>query len=39
MKLHTGQMQFLAQWLYDNGKIPSLPDTAKWENISFIPKP
>lgn len=39
MKLHAGQMQYLAQWLYDNGKIPSLPDTAKWENVSFIPKP
>ncbi|MDR3537280.1 MAG: ABC transporter substrate-binding protein [Acetobacteraceae bacterium] len=39
MKLHAGQMQFLAQWLYDNGKIPTLPDTAKWENTSFIPKP
>jgi NitT/TauT family transport system substrate-binding protein len=39
MKLHTAQMQFLAHWLYDNGKIPSLPDTAKWENTSFIPKP
>jgi NitT/TauT family transport system substrate-binding protein len=39
MKLHGGQMQYLAQWLYDNGKIPSLPDTAKWESTSFIPKP
>jgi NitT/TauT family transport system substrate-binding protein len=39
MKLHAGQMRFLAQWLYDNGKIPTLPDTAKWENTSFIPKP
>ena len=39
MKLHAGQMQYLAQWLYDNGKIPSLPDTSKWENTSFIPKP
>ena len=39
IKLHAGQMQFLAQWLYDNGKIPSLPDTAKWENTSFVPKP
>lgn len=39
MKLHSGQMQYLAQWLYDNGKIPSLPDTAKWENTKFIPKP
>jgi ABC-type nitrate/sulfonate/bicarbonate transport system substrate-binding protein len=38
MQLHAGQMQFLAQWLYDNGKIASLPDTAKWENTSFVPK-
>lgn len=38
MQLHTGQMQFLAQWLYDNGKIPSLPDTSQWENTSFVPK-
>jgi NitT/TauT family transport system substrate-binding protein len=37
MKLHTAQMQFLAQWLYDNKKIASLPDAAKWENTSFIP--
>ena len=36
MKLHAAQMQFLAQWLYDNKKIPSLPDAAKWENTSFI---
>ena len=39
MKLHGGQMQFLAQWLYDNGKIPTLPETAKWENTSFIAQP
>jgi NitT/TauT family transport system substrate-binding protein len=39
MKLHSGQMQYLAQWLYDNGKIPALPETAKWESTSFIPKP
>ncbi|MBI3516521.1 MAG: ABC transporter substrate-binding protein [Proteobacteria bacterium] len=39
MKLHTGQMQFLAQWLHDNAKIPSVPDVAKWENVSFVPKP
>jgi NitT/TauT family transport system substrate-binding protein len=37
MKLHTAQMQFLSQWLYDNKKIPALPDAAKWENTSFIP--
>lgn len=39
MKLHAAQMQFLAQWLYDSGRIPSLPDTAKWENVSFVPQP
>ena len=39
MKLHTAQMQYLAQWLYDNKKIPSVPDVAKWENTSFMPKP
>ena len=38
MKLHAGQMQVLAQWLYDNGKIPTLPDTAKWENTAFVPR-
>ena len=38
MALQAGQMQSLAQWLYDNGKIPSLPDTSKWEDTSFIPK-
>ncbi len=38
MKLHTAQMQYLAQWLYDNKKIPSVPDVAKWENTSFMPK-
>lgn len=39
MRLHSEQMQYLAQWLYDNGKIPNLPDTRRWENTSFIPKP
>ena len=38
MKLHTAQMQYLAQWLYDAKKIPSVPDVAKWENASFLPK-
>lgn len=38
MKLHTAQMQYLAQWLYDVKKIPSVPDVAKWENTSFMPK-
>ena len=39
MKLHGGQMQYLAQWLFDNGKIPSLPDAAQWQNTSFVPTP
>ena len=39
VKRHTGQMQELAKWLHDNGKIPSVPDVAKWENVSFVPKP
>ena len=39
MKLQAGQMQSLAQWLYDNGKIPTLPDTARWENVGFLPQP
>jgi ABC-type nitrate/sulfonate/bicarbonate transport system substrate-binding protein len=39
MKLHTGQMQELAKWLVDNNKIPTMPDVAKWENVSFLPKP
>ncbi|MBV9735986.1 MAG: ABC transporter substrate-binding protein [Acidisphaera sp.] len=37
MKLHAQQMQFLAQWLFDNHKIPSVPDMAKWENTTFVP--
>jgi NitT/TauT family transport system substrate-binding protein len=38
MRLHTGQMQVLAQWLFDNGKIPKLPDVKQWENVSFVPQ-
>jgi NitT/TauT family transport system substrate-binding protein len=38
MELHVKQMQELAQWLHENGKIPSLPDVKKWENTSFLPK-
>ena len=36
MKLHTGQMEYLAKWMFDNGKIPAMPDVTKWENTSFI---
>jgi NitT/TauT family transport system substrate-binding protein len=38
MKLHEAQMQELADWLYETGKIPSRPVVAKWANYSFIPK-
>jgi NitT/TauT family transport system substrate-binding protein len=37
MKVQTGQMGVVAHWLADNGKIPSLPDVRKWENVSFLP--
>jgi NitT/TauT family transport system substrate-binding protein len=37
MQVQTEQMQYLAKWLYDNGKIPSLPDVKKWENVGFLP--
>lgn len=36
MKLHTGQMEYLAKWMFDNGQIPAMPDVKKWENTSFI---
>jgi len=38
MKVQTEQMQYPAQWLQANGKIPSLPDVQKWENVSFVTK-
>jgi NitT/TauT family transport system substrate-binding protein len=38
MKLHQAQMQELADWLYETGKIPSRPVVANWANYSFIPK-
>ena len=38
MKLHTAQMEFLAKWLHENGKIQQLPDAKAWENVGFIPK-
>jgi len=36
MKLHAGQMEYLAKWMFDNGQIPAMPDVKKWENTSFI---
>lgn len=38
MKLHTGQMQYLGEWLAANGKIPTAPEAKKWEKTDFIPK-
>lgn len=38
MKIHTDQMQELADWLYENKKIDTKIDVKKWENISFVPK-
>lgn len=38
MKLHEAQMQDLADWLFENGKIPSRPVVANWTNYRFIPR-
>jgi len=38
MRLHSGQMQYLAEWLHANGKIPTVPDTRKWEATGFVPE-
>jgi NitT/TauT family transport system substrate-binding protein len=38
MKRHEAQMQELANWLADNGKIPSKPNVANWANYKFIPR-
>jgi NitT/TauT family transport system substrate-binding protein len=38
MKLHTAQMQELADWLYETKKIDKRPDVAAWENVSFLPQ-
>lgn len=39
MRKHQGQMQYLAKLLFDVGRIPSLPDTGRWADVSFIPAP
>ena len=36
MELHTGQMEYLARWMFENGKIPAMPDVRAWENTQFI---
>jgi NitT/TauT family transport system substrate-binding protein len=38
MKLHEAQMQELADWLNETGKIPTRPVVTNWANYSFIPK-
>lgn len=38
MKKHEAQMQELANWLADNGKIPNKPNVANWANYKFIPR-
>lgn len=38
MKLHQAQAQELADWLHENGKIPSRPVVANWANYKFIPR-
>ncbi|HSI41749.1 MAG TPA: ABC transporter substrate-binding protein [Xanthobacteraceae bacterium] len=39
MRKHSAQMDYLAGWLAQNGKIPAKPDVKVWENTSFVPKP
>ena len=38
MKLHEAQMQELADWLNETGKIPNRPVVKDWANYSFLPK-
>jgi len=38
MKMHTEQMQVLADWMYENKKIDTKIDVTKWVNTSFVPK-
>ncbi len=39
MERQVKQMQNLAEWLHANQKIGTVPDVAKWENVSFLPAP
>ena len=39
MRKHGAQMDYLAGWLAQNGKIPTKPNVKDWENTSFVPKP
>jgi len=36
IQAHTDQMQWLAQWLFDQGTIPSVPDVSNWVNYDFV---
>lgn len=39
MELHEKQMQELADWLFENKKIPNkVADVTKWRNFSIMPK-
>lgn len=39
MDLHEKQMQELADWLYENRKVPNkVADVTKWRNFGFVPK-
>ncbi|MPZ52651.1 MAG: ABC transporter substrate-binding protein [Acidimicrobiia bacterium] len=33
---HTEQMQWLAQWLYDQGQISSVPEVSEWVEYDFV---
>jgi ABC-type nitrate/sulfonate/bicarbonate transport system substrate-binding protein len=37
MQRHREQMQFLARLLHEAGRLPTLPETDRWANTSFVP--
>jgi NitT/TauT family transport system substrate-binding protein len=39
MRRHTEQMDYLAGWLAENGRIPVKPDVRAWQNTTFVPNP
>ena len=36
IEAHTAQMQWLAEWLFENDQISSVPDVSNWVNYDFV---
>lgn len=36
IEAHTAQMQWLAEWMFENDQIPNVPDVSNWVNYDFI---